>query len=182
METENEIVTEDVKSEESEINETEAPEETTAELAARLKRAEAKIERMKLDQKVEKKVEVELQKKTGELDNADYAFLAVKGYEHDDDIKLISEKMQKWNLPLRELLKDEDVVNKLKSMRIEREALAATPGSTRRSSGNAADTEEYFYQKYEQTGKLPDNMPHGMAEKLINRKYAEANPRQNPYE
>lgn len=171
-----------------EIEEAETPEEETPkreysdeEKLERVSRMKAKLEK-KLG--IQPKVESDKAKKgtPGELDNADYAFLAVKGYEHDDDIALIKEKMSKWNLPLRELLKDEDIQNKLRGMRIEREAKAAIPGSTRRTQGSIADNEDYWFQKYEQGGKLPDNMPPGMAEKLVNRRYQQADPRKNPFE
>lgn len=184
---ENENDTEVVKSEEEIVLEDSTDEtssnESLKEVLARLKRAEAKIEKMKLDAKVEKKVEVELEKKAGELDNADYALLATKGIDDDDPrIDFLKEKMAKWNMPLRELLKDEDIKAKLRSMKIEGDVRQATPSSTKRSSAGDMDREDYFYQKYLSEDKLPNNLPPGMAERLVNRRYQQTDPRANPFE
>lgn len=174
---------EETKEELEETTEDASPTPRELELMGRLKRAETKLEKLKVDQKVEKKVEVELEKKIGELDNADYALLATKGIDDDDPrIDYIKEKMIKWKMPLRELLKDEDIKAKLRSLKIEGDVKNATPSSTRRSSGGDSDKEDYFYQKYISTDTLPDNMPSGMAEKLVNRRYASSNPRQNPFD
>jgi hypothetical protein len=156
METENEIVTEDAKSEDLQTEVEESNEPNTAELLARLKRAEAKIDRMKIDAKVEKKVETELQKKAGELDNADYALLAAKGIEEDEDIKLVHQKMQKWDMSMREVLADKDMQEKLKANKIEREVKTAMPSSTRRS-GPGLENLDYWKAKYDRTGDLPDD-------------------------
>ena len=173
------------------VETTEEPQEETAEeLKEKIKKLEiekgiAQRERTKLA-KEKAKLEAEHLKEskvTGELDNADYALLEVRGIlEGDSRIDFIKEKMVKWNLPLRELLKDEDIQSKLKSMKIEGDVRAATPGSTRRAAATTSDNEDYWYQKYEATGKLPEVMPPGMAERLVNRKYAQADPRQNPFE
>lgn len=144
----------------------------------------ARINRMKT--KLEKELGIEPKKpeipKTGELDNGDYAYLATKGIDEDDPrIDFIKEKMAKWGLPLRELMKDEDIQSKLKSLKIERDVRSATPSSTKRASGTTSDNEDYFYQKYMQNGTLPEVMPSGMAERLVNRRYQEADPRQSPF-
>mgnify|MGYP000726940280 CR=1 FL=1 len=144
----------------------------------------ARINRMKT--KLEKELGIEPKpepKKTSELDNGDYAYLATKGIDEDDPrIDFIKEKMAKWGLPLRELMKDEDIQSKLKSLKIERDVRVATPSSTKRSAGTTSDNEDYFYQKYMQTGVLPEVMPKGMAERLVDRRYQESDPRQNPFE
>lgn len=95
MSNENEFDTEVAKSEELEeatdINETDAPQEETAtELKARLKRAEAKIERMKINSKAEEKLEKILEKKTGELDETQLDYLDLKGITEEDDIKILA--------------------------------------------------------------------------------------------
>ncbi len=152
------------------------PQEELAYFKGRIKRIEKDLGLAVESQKEEPKP------KTGELDNADYALLTVKGYEHEDDIALIQKQMTKWDKPLREVLKDEDVVSKLASMKQEREVKAATPSSTKRAGSNATDDVDYWYQKYEQDGKLPEAMPKGMAEKLVNRKAGETDSRKNPFE
>lgn len=145
-------LTEEAKSE----NEAPFQEPDLSELTARLKRAEAKIERMKVAEKVDKKVEEVLQKQTGQLDNADYALLAAKGIEEDSDISFIHDKMHKWGMSLREVLADKDMKEKLDGFKIEREVKAAMPSSMRRSSGGL-DNLDYWKAKYDQTGQLPDD-------------------------
>ena len=94
--------------------------------------------------------------KTGEIDKADYAYFAAKGYDEDEDIEFLQDKMKKWNLNSREILKDEDVLAKLKGMKLEREVKAATPGSTRRSQADTGVSNiDYWIAKFERTGEYP---------------------------
>lgn len=182
--------TQDLEVTEAEAEETTEDSDDPQVLKARIKKLEEKAiaqrERTKIVKQELAKKEKEEEKSskiTGDLDNADYALLEVRGImEGDPRIDYIKDKLVKWQMPLRELLKDEDVQAKLKSLKIEGEVRAATPGSTRRSSGGTSDNEDYWFQKYEQTGKLPDVMPPGMAEKLVNRRYSKENPRANPFE
>lgn len=157
---------------------------TPQEKLARVERMRQKyMKELGIEEKKEKVEPESESKKTGELDNGDYAYLATKGIDEDDPrIDFIKEKLVKWNVPLRELMKDEDIQSKLKSLKIERDVKSATPSSTKRASAGASDNEDYFYSKYIQSGKLPETMPAGMAEKLVNRRYQESNPRQNPFE
>lgn len=133
---------------------------------------------------INNKKEVETpQNNYGNFDNGDYALLATKGIEDGDSrIEFLKDKAVKWKMPLRELLKDEDIQAKLKSMKIEGDVANATPSSTRRGQSVTSDTEDYWYSKYLNTGELPKNMPQGMAQKLVNRRFNEENVRQNPFE
>lgn len=191
METENDIVTEDVKSEEGvEEQVSENTEEQTEvsdaldaiELAARLKRAEAKIERMKIEAKVEKKVDSELQKRTGGLDEVQLNYLDLKGYSEPEDIKIIQQVMEKTGKTVREVLRDEYIQAKLKDNQVAREVKLAMPDMTSKGGGVFSDNEDYYFQKYEQTGSLPKNMPKGMAERLVNRKAQQSDVRRSPFE
>lgn len=187
----NDTDTEVVKSEEAvETEESTESTDTTSEsyesqikeMASRLKRAEARIEKMKVDAKVEKKVEAELTKKIGELDNADYALLATKGIDEDDPrIEFLKDRMQKWNTPLRELLKDDYIQQSLKNMKVEGDVSHAMPTSTRRAASSASDQEDFLYRRYMQSDELPKNISTEMREKLVNRRYKENDPRQNPF-
>lgn len=104
-----------------------------------------------------------------ELDNGDYALLTAKGIEDEDEIDFIHKRMTKWDMNLREVLKDEDVQSKLKAMRQEREVKNATPSSTKRGGGQSNDF-DLAYAKYEQTGKLPDDFD--LRLKVVNAKLA----------
>lgn len=158
MENENDIVTSDAN---EEIVETEQSEETTnepsaAELAARLRRAEAKIERMKLDAKVEKKVERIVEKKSGELDETQLDYLDLKGINEEDDIKIIARHVQRTGESVRQALKDEYVMAKLEANAKAREVKSATPSATKRG-GNQVNDVASAIARFEQTGELPSD-------------------------
>jgi hypothetical protein len=113
-------------------------------------------------------------KKAGELDKADYAYFAAKGYDNDEDIEFLQSKMSKWDMNAREILKDEDVIKKLAANKIERDVRAATPGSMKRTSSGTIDNVDYWTAKYEQTGELPDNFE--LRSAVINAKVDRMNP------
>lgn len=125
---------------------------------------------------------VETSRTTDELDETQLDYLDLKGYTEEEDIEVIQKVMKKTGMSLRETLKDDYVLSKLKDNKQARDVKAATPSSTKRAGVNAQDTEDYWYQKYERDGKLPSGMPKGMAEKLVNRKAATVDTRRNPYE
>ncbi len=128
-------------------------------LKARIKKLEEKAiaqrERTKLIKQQKTKLEQAQLKKADELDNADLAYLAAKGYEDDEEIAFIHKRMTKWDMSLRDVLKDEDVQDKLRSMKIEREVKMATPSATKRGSAGDIDNLAYHVSKYERTGELP---------------------------
>ena len=120
--------------------------------------------------------------KTGELDDTQLDYLDLKGITEEDDIKVIQSVMKKTGQTVREALKDDYVIAKLKDLKVARDVKSATPSSTKRAGQQSSDNEDYYYQKYMSTGELPKNMPHGMAAKLVGRRTNEENPRKNPYE
>ena len=134
------------------------------ELAARLKRAETKLEKTK----VEKKVETVLEKEKAELDETQLDFLDVKGITDQDEIDLIHNVMKRTGQTVRQTLRDDYVQTKLAQLRKENELKDATPGSTRRSSGGEVGSADYWFNRYEQKGELPKDFK--LRSEVINRK------------
>lgn len=132
---------------------------------------EGRAQRLRKDLGVEtpEKPKIEAPK-TGELDDTQLDYLDLKGITEDDDIAVIKNVMQKTGQTVRQVLKDEYVISKLKDLKTARDVKTATPTAKKRSGQDASDNEDYFFQKYEATGELPKGMPAGMAIKLVNRK------------
>ena len=142
--------------EESEESETEGERPTEAP-EARLARFERQAKQLRKKLGKEEKPEVkkeEAEQPTGELDNADYALLAAKGYEEDDEIGIISKYMKKWDLTLREVLKDEDIKDRILKLRRDKDVKNATPSGTRRG-GSQSESLEVAMAKFEKDGTLP---------------------------
>jgi hypothetical protein len=108
------------------------------EVQGRLKRAETKLEKGKIEKKAE--AIVEKQSKTGELDEAVRDFFDLKGYS-DDEMEVFHNIMKRTGMSHREVLKDEYALSKVTAMRKDVEVKDATPSGTRRagSSGNNLD-------------------------------------------
>lgn len=105
--------------------------------------------------KVEAKpTEVEKPKATGELDDTQLDYLDLKGITADEDIEVIQKIMSKTGQTVREALKDDYVISKLKALKAERDVKNATPSSTKRSGGQVNNL-DYWINKYDQTGELP---------------------------
>jgi hypothetical protein len=156
MAKENEVDTEVVKSEEeSDVEETDVSEtESPVELKARLKRAEAKIERMKLDSKVDKKVERIVSRQAGELDETQLDYLDLKGITEEEDIKIIARHVQRTGDTIRQALKDDYVLSKLEANTKARDVKSATPSATKRG-GNQINDIASAVARFDQTGELP---------------------------
>lgn len=168
----NEEVDEEIDEEIEEVAETKpkekpkrTPEEQLAYLEGRTQRLRKKLGLVETRKKAETK--------SDELDNADYAYLAAKGIENDEDIEFIHKQMTKWDKNLREVLRDEDVQAKLKAMKIERDVKSAMPSATKRTGSGAVDNLDYWMSKYEQTGELPDNFE--LRSAVINAKVEKSN-------
>lgn len=135
---------------------------------ARVERLRAKyMKELGIEEKSEPKPPVQAEQ-VGSLDKADYAILVAKGIEEKDEIDFVHKQMLKWDMPLTDVLKDEDVQSKLKAMRIEREVKGAMPSSTRRSGGQV-DNIDYWIAKYERTGELPEDFE--LRSAVVNAKY-----------
>lgn len=118
-------------------------------------------------------------KQSDELTDAQFAYLAAKGIEDEDEIDFIHTQMTKWDKSLREVLKDEDVQTKLKGMRIEKDVKRAMPGNTKRAGSTALDSVDYWIAKYDQTGELPDDFE--LRTKVIDAKVAKSSVAQPPW-
>jgi len=134
------------------------------ETQARLKRAETKLEKSKIDRKVEEK----LQEKNSELDETQLDYLDLKGISEPDEVELVHSIMLKTGKSLRETLKDDYVLTKINKLRQQNELKDATPGATRRSNSGEINTVDYWYARYEQTGQLPKDF--NLRSEVINRK------------
>lgn len=138
-----------------------------------IKATEKKIEppAPKEEPKAEKPEVKEEPKKSG-LDNADYAYLAVKGIEDEDDAQFIYKIMQRWDKSLREVLNDDEVKAQLQIRKQERDTRAAIPTSTKRT-GEPMSTLELDLAKFEKNGTLPTNFERRSA--VINAKIEKEN-------
>lgn len=118
--------------------------------------------------------------KTGELDETALLWLEVKGVKTDDADEL--GLVEKWRTESGKTVKDIHASRifqaELKDLRTQKETEKAMPGSTKRTGSSPTDAVDYWYQKYEQTGELPEGMPEGMGIKLVNRKAAQTDNRQ----
>lgn len=128
------------------------------------------------------KEETPLPKPTGELDDTQLDYLDLKGISEDEDIAIIKSVMSKTGQTVRQALKDEYVIAKLKDLKVARDVKTATPSATKRSGQQSSDNEDYWFQKYEASGELPKGMPAGMASKLVHRKAAQDDVHKNPFE
>lgn len=129
------------------------------EIVGRLKRAETKLDKLKIDRKAEEKAEVLVKQKTGELDETQLDYLDLKGISESEDIKVLEGIMQKTGMTVRQALKDDYVIKKLEYNKAQREVKEATPSSTRRSSGGGGNDLSLAIAKYEQSGykELPSD-------------------------
>ena len=165
-----EVEVEEVETPESDITDWEAEAKKARGIAARL--------RTKLVKATEVKKPAE-QKEAKGLDNADYALLMASGIKEDDEVELVEKYMKKWDLPLRQVLKDSDIQEKLKGMRLERDVKNAMPSATKRGSSGQIDNLDYWTAKYEQTGELPENFE--LASAVVNAKIQKASPNTPPW-
>lgn len=146
-----------VDTETEQVEEETTDEPSSTELMARLKRAESKIERMKLNQQVDKKVEKYIEKKASELDETHLAYLELKGIAEPEDIKIIERHVARTGETVREALKDEYVMAKLDANKSTREVKGAMPSSTKRPTAGQTNDIALAIAKFEQTGRLPDD-------------------------
>ncbi len=174
----NEAEVEEVEEVEEETPEAELTPETDWEAEAKKARGIAQRLRTKLTKASEKKVEkdkpkdeppkepVKKEPNTNELDENALDFLDLKGIEEDEDITLIEDIVAKTGQTVRQALKDEYVISKLKTNKDAREVKAATPSGTKRG-GATGDTLELALAKYESTGEYPDDFE--LRSKVINK-------------
>lgn len=153
-------------------------EPSAAELAGRLKRAEAKIERMKLDAKVEKKVEKIVQKQTGELSEAQQDFFELKGFD-EDQVDVFSNIMKRTGMSHREVIKDDYALAKVKAIADKKAVEGATPSDTKRAGGQTGDVASAT-AKFKETGILPEDKE--LANKVVDSLTKAGNDRLPPWQ
>ena len=122
----------------------------------------------KTEPKAEPKVETKTpsESKTNELDENALDFLDLKGITEDEDVTVVEDIVAKTGQTVRQVLKDDYVISKLKANKDAREVKAATPGSTKRG-GATGDTLEIALAKYETTGEYSDDFE--LRSKVINK-------------
>lgn len=140
------------------------------EAQGKLKRAETKLEKTKIEKTVEKRVEERT--KTGELDDAVLDFFELKGYGSEEETEVFHNIMKRTGMSHREVIKDEYALAKVKSIRDANAVKEATPSGTRRPTNTMNDI-DYLYAKFEQTGELPSD--YEMKTKVLDRKVAKEN-------
>ena len=113
----------------------------------------------------------ELKAKAGELDETQLDYLDLKGFTDPDDIEVIQKVMQRTGQTVRQALKDEYVVDKLKANQAKREVANAMPSNTKRSGSGAMGIDAAL-ARYEATGELPTDFETQSA--VINAKIAKS--------
>lgn len=92
----------------------------------------------------------------GELDDTQLGYLELRGITEEEDISIIRTVMNKTGQTLRQTLKDDYVVQKLKDARMEREVKAATPANAPKRVGQTSTNDvDYWLYRNERTGELP---------------------------
>lgn len=177
MDDKNEIAVEEAQADVEELDsKTEEEKDTTdwkakyEETAGRLKRAETKLEKSKIEKKADEILEKRSQ--TGELDETQLDYLDVKGYTEPEDLKIIERHVQRTGETVRQALKDEYVVSKLNANKSQRDVKNATPASTKRG-GNQTNDLASALAKFEQTGELPTDF--ALKSAVINAKVDKSN-------
>lgn len=164
--TEEESTTDPVKTLEERLSKIE---ESNRQLFERAKKAEAKV----IKAKVEDKVEAQLEKKKAELDETQLDYLDLKGINDPDDIEEVRKHLMRTGESLRDALRDDWLISKLAKLRREREVNDATPGAVRRSGGNEVNSVDYWLARYESSGELPKD--YKLRSEVINRKVDKEN-------
>ncbi len=132
------------------------------------KRFKTKLEKAKEAEKIipEKKSEPEKKEEKKDFDNADYAYLAVKGYETDEEIAFIKGELEKTGKTLREILNYNYVQEELKSIKDEKAAKDATPKGSKRTGGaSAKDDVDYWLAKGDE--ELPPSDQRELRRKVV---------------
>ncbi len=125
------------------------------ETAGRLKRAETKLDKKKIEDRAEEIVEK--RSKSGDLDETQLDYLDLKGINEDEDVKIIQRHVRNTGETVRQALKDDYVVAKLAANKEKREVSDATPSSTKRTGGGQTTSLSNAIAKFEATGKLPED-------------------------
>lgn len=107
----------------------------------------------------------QLKAKTGELDETQLDYLDLKGISEEEDIAIIQKVIQRTGQTVRQALKDDYVLDKLKANQQKREVKDAMPSGTKRS-GAGGEGFDAALAKFEQTGELPKD--YALRTKVVN--------------
>ena len=107
----------------------------------------------------------QLKAKTGELDETQLDYLDLKGISDEEDIAVIQRVIQRTGQTVRQALKDDYVLDKLKANQQKREVKDAMPSGTKRS-GAGSEGFDAALAKFEQTGELPKD--YALRTKVVN--------------
>jgi uncharacterized membrane protein YgaE (UPF0421/DUF939 family) len=129
------------------------------------KRLKTKLDRQKLDDKVEKKVE---ERVGSELDRIDRAVLRAEKITDPDEVELVQDIMKETGKPLEKVLESKYFQSELKEMRETKATKEATPSGTKRPGANNPQSVEYWLAK----GELPKDA--ALKGKVIDAKIARA--------
>ena len=100
--------------------------------------------------------------KPTEPDYAKMAFLAQKGIEHPDDVKVVQDEAERLKLPLTDILGMEHIQSRLTANKEARDAKAGLPKGTRRTGAVGQKDVDYWIAK----GETPEG-DQELAEKVI---------------
>lgn len=144
-------------------------EEANRQLFERAKKAEGFVKvdgkwvkGAKPETKTETKVEP---KATGELDETALDYLDLKGVTEQEDIDIIESVIKRTGQTVRQALKDDYVVAKLKANQDKRAVQQAMPSGTKRG-GDQSQGLEAAIAKFERTGELPKDF--ALKTKVVN--------------
>lgn len=190
MEETNEPEAVELEEEVEEEEESEPTDDPTA-LKARLQKLEEKAiaqrERTRiLRQELAKLKKTEVPSKaapkeaaTGDLDETQLELLDLKGITEDEDIDYIQKYMSRNGLTLRQTLRDELVSEKLAKNKAKRDVAQATPSSTKRGGQGSANDLDYWVERNERTGEMPDDFE--LRAKIVERKENRVSDRVPPW-
>lgn len=112
--------------------------------------------------------------KTGELDETQLDYLDLKGISDEDEIAVIQKVMKNTGLTLRQALKDDYVVSKLKDLKDAKDNKVATPTSTKRTGAQETNL-EVAIAKYEKDPKSLESLDFDTRKKVVNAMYQRKN-------
>ena len=104
------------------------------------------------------------EKKSGEIDYAQKAFLLANGVKGSDEIELVKTIMADTGKSLDSVLESRYFQSELKDMRDARATKEATPGTSPRSTVSVRNQEDYWLQK----GELPPRNEVELRRKVVN--------------
>jgi uncharacterized membrane protein YgaE (UPF0421/DUF939 family) len=132
------------------------------ELAARLKRAETKLTKTKIEKEVEKKSQG--------LDRMDRAILRVEKITAEDEVSLVEDLMKETGKSLEQVLESKFFQHELKELRDARATKEATPSASKRAGQSPRSEVDYWLAK----GELPPADQPELRREYVNKKMAKA--------